>query len=88
MRQAVLVTVSAMAILLPAMRSGGLHLTVGLLFLLEAGMFIHHAWRTGLLRATPLALYLHFRTVGPSPHRPLGALAMGLSVIALVVIRW
>lgn len=86
--QAALAIISAMAILLPAMRSNALHLTVGLLFLLEAGLVFHQTWRAGLLRLSPRALYAHFRASGQPRHRPLAALALWLGLIAVAVIRW
>jgi len=85
--RAALITMSAIAILLPDARSDRLHLALGLLYLLEAGMFLHHAWQAGLLRSFPRALYGRFKTSGQS-RPPLASLALWLGFIAVATIRW
>lgn len=85
--RAALITMSAIAIWLPAARSDALHLAVGLLFLLEAGRFLHREWQAGLLRSPPRALYERFKTSGQS-RPPLASLALWLGLIAVAIIRW
>ena len=86
--RAALFTMSAIAILVPDPRSDRLHLAVGLLYLLEAGMFLHHAWQAGLLRSSTRAMHeQRFKTSGQS-RPPLASLALWLGFIAVAIIRW